>query len=295
MKTIFLCVFLATMLTFTMSGYGSNQITTGAKKAATVATKQAKNAQKVASSATKRAAKKVAEARRAAVNVAEKPNSKKAKKRASIAIEVAKVTLEQAKNAQKVAEQAAEQARLAREAVAEFKRTESRARWEAQQQRWKRNLNLSCPAGGWENVVIEPELGRDSFRVSGNRVARFLLARYMGLVTAFNPYPDVVNIDEGSRALVRDMCPKGKISLVATLGWDAGILGGDDYEEEEFLWTVSLYKNGHLYKGKSPRLLLYVYQWVKEKKPAPWTMEVDDIDRPLPKHLPEHREGGQWR
>ena len=154
-----------------------------------------------------------------------------------------------------------------------------------QQERWKAALGLECPQGGRENVIISQRLGSDAFRVGGNGVARFLLARYMGLVEVTNPYNETVSINEGGRPMVYNMCPNGSITLVAVLGWDAGILGGNNggYSSEEFVWTARRFVNGHQYYGVSQYLSLYVYQWQRERK-VQWVMKVEDIDLSLPKH-----------
>lgn len=152
-----------------------------------------------------------------------------------------------------------------------------------QQEIWKWQLNLECPNGGREDVIIDENLGKNAFRVGGGKVRRFLLARYMGLVKTVNLYNEVVHIDEGGRPMVRNMCPNGSITLVAVLGWEAGIIGAGYHSGEEFVWTAQRFVDGHLYHGTSERLDLYVYQWHKEKK-VQWIMEVDDIDRKLPAH-----------
>ena len=165
------------------------------------------------------------------------------------------------------------------------KAAEKSARLEAQQERLKQRLNLDCPDGGRKNVMIGGDLVGNAFRVSGNGVARFLLARYMGLVEVTNPYNETVHISEGGRPVVRDMCPHGTVTLPAVLGWDAGIMGGrNSYSGEELVWTATRFVNGHLYYGVSQYMSLYVYQWQKEKK-VQWVMRVDDIDSPLPEHL----------
>ncbi len=150
------------------------------------------------------------------------------------------------------------------------------------QERWKRDLGLECPQGGRENVIISPELGRHAFRVGGNRAARFFFARYMGLVETSNRYDETVDISGNARPVVYNMCPHGTITLVAVLGFEAGIVGGaNSYSSQDFVWTARRVVDGKFYYGVSERMSLYIYQWEKEKV-AHWVMEVDRVDRPLP-------------
>lgn len=151
------------------------------------------------------------------------------------------------------------------------------------QELWKEQLNLQCPAGGRENVIIGSRLGRDAFRVGGSRVAKFFLARYMGLVEITNPYNETVDIKEGGRPFVYNMCPNGTITVVAVLGFLAGTSGAGGYYSQDFVWTASRYVDGHQYYGVSDRMTLYAYQWEQEKK-GQWVMRIEDIDRSLPEH-----------
>lgn len=150
------------------------------------------------------------------------------------------------------------------------------------QEKWKESLGLDCPSGGRENVIISDELGREAFRVGGNRVAKFLLARYTGLVEVSNPYDETVTISEGGRLMVSNMCPHGTITLAASLGFLAGTVSGSSgYYSQDFVWTARRVVGGRFYYGVSQRMSLYIYQWEKEKK-AQWVMEVDRVDSRLP-------------
>jgi|GEM_PF-2346368 len=251
--TKIILIVLVTMLTLPVSGYGNQEVGT-AKQAARQAEKAAAKKAKVNAKLTKRVAKKEAEIarRRALLEVKKKEAELKADEKAF---------KRNAKKAKKATEAAAQQERL------------------------KNRLNLNCPDGGWENVVITGDLVGNAFRVSGNRAARFLLARYMGLVETINPYDEVVHISEGGRPVVYNMCPHGNITLPAVLSSHAGVIDiwGRSHSSEEFVWTARRFVNGHLYYGVSRKMSLYVYQWRKEKK-AQWVMKVEDIDRSLPGH-----------
>ncbi len=149
------------------------------------------------------------------------------------------------------------------------------------QEKWKSQLQLECKSGvGREDVIIEPRLGRQGFRVEGGAAA-FFFALNMGLVEVTNPFLNAtVTIREGSRFQVHNLCPDGTMTLVALLPVDAGMFVGVSPTSQSYTWTADVFMDGKLYKGKSPNMSLWVNSWQREQK-AQWTIELENIGRIL--------------
>ena len=132
--------------------------------------------------------------------------------------DAAKEVAAQARLAEKQAkEEAKKAARLAKDrAKKEAKMVSAEARWEENQRKWKNALNLSCPDGGEDEVVISKRLGHDAFRVQGNQAKQFIFAQYMGLVEIVNPYGErIKGVNVGPFApahlmLDRTMCTSAR-------------------------------------------------------------------------------------
>ncbi|MFH1720109.1 MAG: hypothetical protein ABH856_00665, partial [Patescibacteria group bacterium] len=161
-------------------------------------------------------------------------------------------------------------------AVQEAKRVEDNARMVEKQTRWKAQAGLSCPFGGYDEVVIHPALGNEFKHWNGGGVAGFLIRRYVMVHRAKNPYTNMtLDITNGGEPAVSRMCPGGSITLVQSMP----PFNGGYYLR--VIWTAEGIVGEKLAYGDSSPGTLYQgwYNMEAVAKRPTWIMNLERVDR----------------
>jgi hypothetical protein len=144
-----------------------------------------------------------------------------------------------------------------------------------QENQWKRQLGLYCPAGGRENVIIHAELGRHAGRVGGGLFERIVRARYMAVATFYNANVVSRVANYNNQPMVSNMCPSGNILLADVLPADAGMIIGAGANSsptwQTMFWTVSWYSGGRTQQVTSPSVSLWVWN---QQRTTPFVWDI---------------------
>ncbi len=89
--------------------------------------------------------------------------------------------------------------------------------WAKDQAVYKMRLGLECPAGGASQVEIHNRLGRETGYVGTSNGTKLLFRRQTYVVRAINSEGGPVDIHDPEGVVVRNMCPKGTITLVTSM------------------------------------------------------------------------------
>lgn len=170
----------------------------------------------------------------------------------------------------KIAEQAKKEA--AKKEKAEAKEKAQLEKAEANQKKWKAMASLSCPMGGYDEVFIHPDFGRELGRWNGSGFTGFIGHRYSMVIRATNPYTNMeLQIANNGNLAVSRMCPGGSISLAQSAP------SGNSYAR--VIWTAEGIINGRVAHG-------YYYPgdvinggWEGVANRSPWVMRLDRIDQ----------------
>jgi hypothetical protein len=151
-----------------------------------------------------------------------------------------------------------------------------RERSTEEQPRLKAMFALSCPLGGYDDVVIRPALAREFEYWNNRSIRQFLFHRYTMVHRAKNPYTNMtINITNGGEKVVSNMCPGGSITLVQSMP----PFNGGYYMH--VVWTAEGIVNGRLAYGDSSPGTLYQGYFNAEaiaKRPT-WVMNLARVDR----------------
>lgn len=142
----------------------------------------------------------------------------------------------------------------------------------ANQERWKALASLSCPMGGYEEVFINPDFGRELGRWNGSGFTGFIGHRYTMVIRATNPYTNLeLQISSNGNVAVSRMCPGGSISLAKSAP------SGNSYSR--VIWTAEGFLEGRIAHGYySPGDVINGgYEAVAIRQP--WVMRLDRIDQ----------------
>lgn len=149
-------------------------------------------------------------------------------------------------------------------------------RFEFNQPKWKGQFELSCPLGGYDDVIITYALADQFTYWRGGGAMKTFMARPRLVRIAKNPYTNItLNITSGGRKIVENLCPGGSITLVDTL---SPVVGG---MQKRIVWTAEGVIDGRLAYGYfiGEDLSLWDTQWEPQKNRPPWVMNLDRVDK----------------
>ena len=157
----------------------------------------------------------------------------------------------------------------------QLKRQIFRERNVNEQAKRKAEFGLSCPLGGYENVIIHSALGNQFLYWRGGGKYKVMFRRYVMVLGAKNPYTNMtLNITSGSEPAVSNMCPGGSITLVQSMAPFDG-----DYKR--VIWTAEGVVDGRLAYGYSSTGTLQ-QGWMNSEATAhraPWVMSLKRVDK----------------
>lgn len=139
--------------------------------------------------------------------------------------------------------------------------------WERNQVVTKMSLGLSCPVGGAEKVEVHNRLGSEAKYLGIGNATKLLFARQVFVLRVRNGESGSVDIEDTQGVVVRNMCPKGSITLTKSLmPFTSGYV--------DAFWTANgINSKGDVGQDVSPRGVLYNNSW-RAREDANWVIQL---------------------
>lgn len=139
--------------------------------------------------------------------------------------------------------------------------------WARDQFMQKFGLGLSCPVGGAEEVEVHNRLGGEAKYLGIGNATKLLFARQVFVLRARNAESGPVDIEDSQGVVVKNMCPKGSITLAKSL-----MLFTSGYVDA--FWTANgINSRGEVGQDISPRGILYNNSW-REREDSNWVIQL---------------------